>query len=31
MESSSDLYKGLTYQKGLGNSFASEALEGAIP
>jgi homogentisate 1,2-dioxygenase len=31
MDNTSDLFAGLTYQNGLGNSFATEALPGALP
>ena len=31
MDSSSDLYSNLKYLNGFGNTFASEALPGAIP
>jgi homogentisate 1,2-dioxygenase len=31
MQAPSDIYKDLTYNKGFGNAFATEALPGAIP
>ena len=31
MDNTSDLYSNLKYQNGLGNSFSTEALSGAVP
>jgi hypothetical protein len=31
MDNTSDLYANIKYQNGLGNSFSTEALAGAVP